>query len=53
MNLTQIQVLGQIWNSPTISQIFDNLALNTTDANAGALEGNRMFYANDYMVSGV
>ncbi|KAG6906113.1 hypothetical protein DXG01_015861 [Tephrocybe rancida] len=50
MNLTQIQVLGQKWNSPAISQIFDNLALNTTDANAGALEGNRMFYANDYMV---
>ncbi|KAG6842628.1 hypothetical protein C0991_000155 [Blastosporella zonata] len=50
INLTQIQVLGQQWNSPTISQIYTNLALNTTDANAGALEGNRMFYANDYMV---
>ncbi|KAG6857589.1 hypothetical protein H0H87_000188 [Tephrocybe sp. NHM501043] len=50
MNLTQIQVLSQKWNSPTLSQISDNLTLNTTDANAGALEGNRMFFANDYMV---
>ncbi|KAG6902878.1 hypothetical protein C0995_010047 [Termitomyces sp. Mi166 len=30
--------------------VYSNLMLNTTDANAGALQGNRMFYANDYMV---
>ncbi|KAG6911940.1 hypothetical protein DXG01_000188 [Tephrocybe rancida] len=50
MNLTQIQILGETWKSSDISEIYDNLSLNTTDANAGALEGNRMFYANDYMV---
>lgn len=50
MNLTQIQVLGQQWGSSAISQVYSNLVLATTDANSGGLNGNRMFYANDYMV---
>ncbi|THH15976.1 hypothetical protein EW146_g4583 [Bondarzewia mesenterica] len=49
-NLTQLQVLGQEWGSATLTQAFDSLSLSTTDANAGALKGNRMFFANDYMV---
>ncbi|KAH0590691.1 hypothetical protein H2248_000821 [Termitomyces sp. 'cryptogamus'] len=50
INSTQIQVLAQLWNSSTISRVYNNLSQNTTDANAGALQGNRMFYANDYTV---
>ncbi|OCH96194.1 polysaccharide lyase family 8 protein [Obba rivulosa] len=49
-NLTQIQVLAEEWGSSTLMDVFDNLSLNTTDANSGALIGNRMFYANDFMV---
>jgi hypothetical protein len=51
INLTQIQVLGQQWNSADISQVYNNLTSDTTNANSGSLTGNRMFYANDYMVS--
>jgi hypothetical protein len=29
--------------------VADTLQENTTDANAGSLMGNRMFYDNDYM----
>ncbi|TCD64841.1 hypothetical protein EIP91_003589 [Steccherinum ochraceum] len=50
LNLTQIQVLGQLWQSDTLTQTYNSLVKNTTDANAGQLMGNRMFYANDYMV---
>ncbi|KAF8078588.1 polysaccharide lyase family 8 protein [Lyophyllum atratum] len=50
MNLTQIQILGQQWGSSVITQVYNNLILSTTDANSGGLNGNRMFYANDYLV---
>ncbi|KAG6850522.1 hypothetical protein H0H93_012523 [Arthromyces matolae] len=50
INTTQVQILGSLWNSTGISQVYNNLLLDTTDANSGALQGNRMFYANDYMV---
>ncbi|KAI0067696.1 polysaccharide lyase family 8 protein [Artomyces pyxidatus] len=49
-NLTQLQVLGQEWNSATLTNAFSLLSLNTSDANSGALDGNMMFYTNDYMV---
>ncbi|KAF8973957.1 polysaccharide lyase family 8 protein [Flammula alnicola] len=49
-NLTQMQALGQLWNSPEITQVFDDLSVNSTTANIGSLNGNNMFYANDYMV---
>ncbi|OBZ79153.1 Chondroitinase-AC [Grifola frondosa] len=49
-NLTQLQVLGQEWGSDILTNVFDDLSLNTTDANSGNLTGNRMFYANDFMV---
>ncbi|THH34187.1 hypothetical protein EUX98_g65 [Antrodiella citrinella] len=51
LNLTQIQVLGQLWGSDTLTEVYNGLTKNTTDANAGELDGNRMFYANDYMVN--
>ncbi|KAH9486903.1 hypothetical protein JR316_0000969 [Psilocybe cubensis] len=50
-NLTQMQVLGQLWASPEISQVFNLLSSTaSTTANIGSLNGNQMFYANDYMV---
>ncbi|KAI0274676.1 polysaccharide lyase family 8 protein [Gloeopeniophorella convolvens] len=49
-NLTQLQVLGKQWNSSVLTDAFNLLSLNTSDANSGGLEGNIMFYTNDYMV---
>ncbi|KAI0078908.1 polysaccharide lyase family 8 protein [Panus rudis PR-1116 ss-1] len=49
-NVTQLGVLADEWSSETLMDAYEGLVLNTTDANAGALSGNRMFYANDYMV---
>lgn len=50
INLTQVDLLGQQWNEPQLSTIVQHLQENTTDANAGGLNGNRMFYDTDYMV---
>ncbi|KAI0029629.1 polysaccharide lyase family 8 protein [Vararia minispora EC-137] len=50
LNFTQIEVLGQEWQSPEVQQVFQDLSLATTDANAGKIEGNRMFFTNDYMI---
>lgn len=52
LNLSEILQLGQLWNSPTIVQVYNSLIEPTKDANAGNLTGNRIFYNNDYMVSG-
>ncbi|KAJ7035347.1 polysaccharide lyase family 8 protein [Mycena alexandri] len=49
-NLTQIQVLGQLWESGEITSFYNALASNGTSVNPGPVVGNRMFYANDYMV---
>ncbi|KAJ3511297.1 hypothetical protein NLJ89_g4185 [Agrocybe chaxingu] len=51
-NLTQLQTLGQLWNSGEITQVFNSLssASASSSANVGSLNGNKMFYANDYMV---
>ncbi|KAJ7487640.1 polysaccharide lyase family 8 protein [Mycena galericulata] len=50
LNLTKIEALGQEWNSSTLETFSSTLSTNVTNANAGKLEGNRMFYDNDYMV---
>jgi len=50
LNLTKIDALGQEWGSTTLENFSSTLSVNTTSANAGNLEGNRMFYDNDYMV---
>ncbi|KAJ7741579.1 polysaccharide lyase family 8 protein [Mycena maculata] len=50
LNLTEIDVLGQEWNSTALGTFTNTLSTNATTANAGALKGNRMFYDNDYMV---
>ena len=49
-NLTEVRVLGESWQSDKLVNIVDSLNQNTTDANAGSLNGNRMFWDNDYMV---
>lgn len=51
INITEIQNLGQLWNSASMINVYDALMKPTNDANAGALIGNRNFYNNDYMVS--
>ncbi|EIM89219.1 polysaccharide lyase family 8 protein [Stereum hirsutum FP-91666 SS1] len=50
LNLTEIQQLGELWNSSSMVDVYNALVKNTSDANAGALYGNRNFYSNDYMV---
>ncbi|GLB36185.1 putative polysaccharide lyase family 8, N terminal alpha-helical domain [Lyophyllum shimeji] len=50
INLTQVRELGQLWSSSSMIDFADSLSQSTTNANAGRLKGNRMFYANDYMV---
>ncbi|KAF9563105.1 polysaccharide lyase family 8 protein [Agrocybe pediades] len=50
LNLTEIGQLGQQWGSETLINFSNSLSANVSTANAGNLVGNRMFYANDYMV---
>ncbi|OCH96195.1 galactose mutarotase-like protein [Obba rivulosa] len=50
INITDIGRLGQLWNSGDLLSAYDNLLRATQDANVGDLNGNRMFYNNDYMV---
>ncbi|KAF9453782.1 polysaccharide lyase family 8 protein [Macrolepiota fuliginosa MF-IS2] len=50
LNLTEIGQLGELWNSPIITQFAQSLSADDDNANAGKLVGNRMFYDNDYMV---
>ncbi|TFK57256.1 polysaccharide lyase family 8 protein [Heliocybe sulcata] len=50
LNLSQILELGQAWDSSILQNVANSLSHNTSDANAGKLYGNRMFYNNDYMV---
>ncbi|KAK0198423.1 polysaccharide lyase family 8 protein [Armillaria mellea] len=51
MNLTAVEELGNEWMSSTLTEFGTSLKDNNlTHANAGNLTGNRMFYANDYMV---
>ncbi|KAF8626538.1 hypothetical protein AX15_004841 [Amanita polypyramis BW_CC] len=49
-NLTEVQALGELWSSSTLIDYAEKLSQNSTNANAGSLIGNRMFYDNDYMV---
>ncbi|KAF5384577.1 hypothetical protein D9757_007500 [Collybiopsis confluens] len=51
LNLSEIAELGDVRSSQEMMQFASSLAgANGTSANAGALEGNKMFFANDYMV---
>ncbi|KAI8995602.1 galactose mutarotase-like protein [Trametes punicea] len=50
INISQIDQLGELWDSNVLESVYQSLAESTDDANAGKIIGNRMFYANDYMV---
>ncbi|KAH9849786.1 galactose mutarotase-like protein [Lenzites betulinus] len=50
INVTEIQELGELWDSDILQSVSESLAQGSKDANAGSISGNRMFYANDYMV---
>ncbi|KAG0708897.1 polysaccharide lyase family 8 protein [Suillus ampliporus] len=51
MNISEVQQLGEEWNSTVLLEFSSTLSVNTTDANAGEIRGNRMFFDNDYMVT--
>ncbi|KAJ8589420.1 polysaccharide lyase family 8 protein [Rhizopogon salebrosus TDB-379] len=51
MNLSKVEELGEQWNSDVLTNFARSLSVNATSANAGELIGNRMFFANDYMVT--
>lgn len=51
LNVSDVQVLGQLWQSGTLLNVSDSLNTNTSSANVGDLRGNRMFFNNDYMVN--
>lgn len=48
--LSAVLELGELWSSNTLQEFTRNLWKETSNANAGNLVGNKMFYANDYMV---
>ncbi|THH06921.1 hypothetical protein EW145_g3747 [Phellinidium pouzarii] len=50
INITELQVLGEEWGSDTLTDAFNNLSKNSSNANVGSLNGNRVFYDNDYIV---
>ncbi|KAI0094643.1 polysaccharide lyase family 8 protein [Irpex rosettiformis] len=50
INITEIQQLGQLWNSSTLLSVYSGLSSKSSNANVGSIVGNRMFYDNDYMV---
>lgn len=51
LNLTEIQQLGKAWRSDGLDSVYLGLSHRTPNANVGNLNGNRMFYNNDYMVN--
>lgn len=51
LNLTEIQQLGKAWRSDGLDSVYLGLSHRTSNANVGNLNGNRMFYNNDYMVN--
>lgn len=50
INLTQVASVGEQWDSNILTDFAQSLSKNISDANAGQLVGNRMFWSNDYMV---
>ena len=51
MDLSQIQALGDQWNSGDLKAIYDALSdTYASSASQGVTYGNKMFYNNDYMV---
>ncbi|KAL5518907.1 hypothetical protein ACEPAH_590 [Sanghuangporus vaninii] len=50
MNITKIAALADLWESSTLLDVYDKLEENSTTANVGSIDGNHMFYSNDYML---
>ncbi|KAG6842627.1 hypothetical protein C0991_000154 [Blastosporella zonata] len=50
INLTQVLALGEQWSSDPLVNFAASLSDSFENANAGDLEGNLMFFTNDYMV---
>lgn len=50
MNLTTVGELGRVWQSQPLIDFERSLVKPTSHANAGNLQGNRMFFTNDYIV---
>ncbi|TRM67129.1 polysaccharide lyase family 8 protein [Schizophyllum amplum] len=50
INITGVAELGRLSGNEVISNVATSLQGDSEGANAGKLDGNRMFYANDYMV---
>lgn len=50
INLTEVLELGDLWGSQPLVKFSHSLSEGSSNVNAGNLVGNRMFYANDYMV---
>ncbi|KAL1742014.1 polysaccharide lyase family 8 protein [Schizophyllum fasciatum] len=50
INVTAVKELGRLSGNKAISDMAISLKGGAEGANAGKLEGNRMFYANDYIV---
>ncbi|KAI0669928.1 chondroitin AC/alginate lyase [Trametes maxima] len=49
INTTEIQELGQLWDSTILQSVYSSLSQDSENANAGNINGNRVFYANDYV----
>ncbi|KAF7436853.1 hypothetical protein PC9H_003686 [Pleurotus ostreatus] len=51
MNLSRVHELGEEWGADALINFANTLSQNSSNsANGAKLNGNRMFYANDYMV---
>ncbi|KAG5641171.1 hypothetical protein DXG03_005859 [Asterophora parasitica] len=50
VNLSQVQQLGQLWNSNPLISFATSLSAAAHNANAGGLTGHRVFFNNDYVV---
>ncbi|KAJ7594959.1 polysaccharide lyase family 8 protein, partial [Mycena floridula] len=50
INVTKVGILGQQWGASSLSEFFSTLSTPGPNANAGKLNGNRLFWDNDYMV---
>ncbi|KAJ7576365.1 polysaccharide lyase family 8 protein [Mycena floridula] len=50
INVTEVGALGKLWSSGTLNDFSTALSGSGSNANAGNLLGNRMYYDADYMV---
>ncbi|KAH8823240.1 polysaccharide lyase family 8 protein [Flagelloscypha sp. PMI_526] len=50
-NLTEVQFLGNLWNSKVLKAFANDLMPNTSNPNAGGTTGMRVFWTNDYVVA--